>query len=329
MDEARRARYDRLSAALASHSDLAGLVENGSPGEVGIGGGSATFEVAGARVFAKRIPLTDRELAHPRSTANLFGLPTFCQYGVGSPGFGAWRELAANQLVTQAARAGGTGRFPVLLHWQMLPGRPALPAKQVDVEAWGGSSAVRARLEELAAATHSLVLFLEFIPHPLLDWLNEDPLGRAETLEQQLMEIASALRGLRLLHMDGHFANLRTDGTDIYLADFGLATSPRFELSPAERLFAEKHVTHDAAYASMRLVNWVVTAVCGVPMAERNEFVRRCAAGRIPGDVPPRAAAIMGRHAARAALMNSFYWNVFGGDLGAEYPAAAILSTDR
>ncbi len=129
--------------------------------------------------------------------------------------------------------------------------------------------------------------------------------------------------------MDGHFANLRTDGTDIYLADFGLATSPRFELSPAERLFAEKHVTHDAAYAPCAWsTGW--SRRCAVypwPNATNSSAAAPRAAS--PGDVPPRAAAIMGRHAARAALMNSFYWNVFGGDLGAEYPAAAILSTDR
>ena len=43
-------------------------------------------------MFVKRIPITDRELAHPHSTANLFGLPAGRQYGVyrlAGPGFGA------------------------------------------------------------------------------------------------------------------------------------------------------------------------------------------------------------------------------------------------
>lgn len=43
----------------------------------------------------------------PHTTANLFGVPNRCHYGVrGSPGFGAWRELAANQIVTAAVLAG-------------------------------------------------------------------------------------------------------------------------------------------------------------------------------------------------------------------------------
>jgi hypothetical protein len=38
------------------------------------------------------------------------------------------------------------------------------------------------------------------------------------------------------------------------------------ELATAERGFAERHATHDADYAAMRLVNWLMTDVCGVPM---------------------------------------------------------------
>jgi hypothetical protein len=119
---------------------------------------------------------------------------------------------------------------------------------------------------------------------------------------------------------------MRTDGERIYLSDFGLATSPRFDLSAAERDFAERHATHDAGYAAMRLVNWLVTDVCGVPMptsggpVARNEYVVWCAAGDIPDDVPPVVAAILVRRAPAAAKMNAFYWSLFGGDIHAEYP---------
>jgi hypothetical protein len=87
--------------SLAAHSDssLATLVETART--AGIGGASGRVDVDGVPVFVKRIPLTQRELDHPLSTANLFNLPLHCQYGVGGhPGFTAWRELAANQLLT-------------------------------------------------------------------------------------------------------------------------------------------------------------------------------------------------------------------------------------
>jgi hypothetical protein len=332
MTAARSARHQRLSALLASHSDieLAALVDTGRADSVSVGGGSTVLDVDGVPVFAKRIPLTDRELANPGSTANLFDLPMFCQHGIGSPTFNAWRELAANITVTDAVLAGETRSFPVLHHWRVLPGRSPIAAEHADIDtvvaAMDGCPAVRARMEALAAAPCSLVLFCEYIPHPITEWLHENPASKAATVERQLSEIVTFLRGRKLLHMDGHFGNLRADGTRIYLSDFGLATSPHFDLSAAERDFAERHATHDADYAAMRLVNWLVTDVCGVPTptsggpVARNEYVLRCAAGHIPEDVPPVVAAILTRHAPVAAKMNAFWWRLFDGDIHAEYP---------
>jgi hypothetical protein len=251
----------------------------------------------------------------------------FCQYGLGGPGFNAWRELAANITATDAVLAGETQSFPILYHWRVLSGRSPTAAEQVDVAAvvtaQGGSPTVRARLEALAAAASSLVLFCEYIPHPIMDWLRENPADKAVALERQLSEIVTFLSDRELLHMDGHFGNIRTDMERIYLSDFGLATSPRFDLSPAERDFTARHVTHDAGYAAMRLVNWLVTDVCGVPGGDRiahDGYIRQCATGHTPHDVPPRIAAILTRHAPAAAKMNAFYGKLFHGDLFAEYP---------
>jgi hypothetical protein len=78
-----------------------------------------------------------------------------------------------------------------------------------------------------------------------------------------------------------------------------------------------------------------VTAVCGVPVSAtggpvaRNEYVRRCATGHIPDDVPPVAAAILARHATVASTMNIFYWSLFAGDLDTDYPAPEIDRTPR
>jgi hypothetical protein len=310
----RRSRHDRLSAALAGRADadLPGPVRATA---VGVGGESGVVDIDGRPVFVKRIPVTRRELDRPRSTANLFGLPVSAQYGIGGPSFNVWRELAANLVVTDAVLAGETPAFPILHHWRVLPGRPPIAEQHADVEAtaarFGGDAAVRRRLEELAEARDSLVLYFEYVGDPLLDWLDEDPAGRAATLERQLTEITGFLRCHELLHMDGHFGNLRSDGEQIYLTDFGLATSPRFELSDAERDFAGRNAGHDADYAAMRLVNWLVTRLYGVPresFAARNELVRRCAEGDIP---PGPAADVLARHAPAAARANDLYWKLF------------------
>ncbi|WP_258725658.1 serine/threonine protein phosphatase [Cellulomonas sp. NS3] len=333
MPTTRQVRHGLVSASLAARDDdeLAALLRGASDSAVGVGGGSSVVDVDGVPVFVKRVPLTDRELAHPHSTANLFGLPTACQYGMhplAGPGFGAWRELAANLTVTEGVLAGASECFALLHHWRVLPGRPPVADEHRDVEAvvaqFEGDPAVRARFEELAAARFSLALFLEHLPGRLPDWLG-DPVGRAEEIERHLVEAVAFLRSRELLHLDGHFGNMRADDERIYLVDFGLATSPRFDLSEPERDFVARNVHHDADYAAMRLVNWLVTTVCGVPMpasggpVARNAYVRRWADGHVPRDVPAAVAGVLDRHALAAARMNDFCWRLVDGDVHAQY----------
>ncbi|MBD5786637.1 serine/threonine protein phosphatase [Cellulosimicrobium terreum] len=331
---ARRSRHDRVSTSLAARDDaeLAALLRAAPTGAVGVGGGSSVLDVDGIPVFAKRIPITDRELAHPHSTANLFDLPLSCQYGMhrlAGPGFGAWRELAANLTLTEGVLAGESGSVALLHHWRVLPGRPPVASEHRDIEPvvaqFGGDPAVRVRFEELATAGSSLVLFLEHLPDRLLERL-QDPLSSAEAVERQLFDAVALLRRREVLHMDGHFGNMRADDEQIYLVDLGLATSPRFDLSDAERDFVVRNVDHDADYAAMRLVNWLVTTACGVPApvtggpVARNDYVRRCAGGGIPDDVPVVVAGVLARHAPAAAAMNDFCWRLVDGDVHAQYP---------
>ena len=78
---ARLTAHSGVSTSLALCSDraLGELVDTAVPVGSGIGGKSALLEVAGTRVFVKRVPLTDleRQPEHARSTANMFALPGF------------------------------------------------------------------------------------------------------------------------------------------------------------------------------------------------------------------------------------------------------------
>ncbi|QKW54176.1 hypothetical protein [Streptomyces buecherae] len=178
---ARVSAWRSVGAALARLGDrrIADLLAGATPLGSGIGGRSAVLEVAGVPVFVKRVPLTERELRpeHARSTANLFGLPTWYQYGVGSAGFGAWRELATHTLTTRWVLADACQGFPLTYHWRVLPDTPpegfVAEFGGIDgaVAHWEGSPAVRARLEAIGRAPASLVLFLEYVPHTLAGWL--------------------------------------------------------------------------------------------------------------------------------------------------------------
>ncbi len=116
---ARLTAHSAVSTSLALRSDraLRELVDTAMPIGSGIGGKSALLEIAGTPVFVKRVPLTDpeRQPEHVRSTANLFELPVFCQYGIGTiggPGFGAWRELAVHTMTTNWVLAAEHEGFP-------------------------------------------------------------------------------------------------------------------------------------------------------------------------------------------------------------------------
>ncbi|GGN50033.1 hypothetical protein GCM10011579_004420 [Streptomyces albiflavescens] len=303
------------SLALCSDHELGELVAAGRPLGSGIGGRSVLMDVADTPVFVKRVPLTDAERlpGNLRSTANLFDLPSFCQYGIGGPGFGAWRELAVHIMTTNWLLAGQFGGFPLMYHWRVLPDTvQPLPEELADVERavsyWGDAQQVRHRIEALRTASASVALFLEYIPYNLHAWLGtrfRDE-GVCSLVERGLEAGVSFMNARGLLHFDAHFENILTDGQRLYFADYGLALSSRFQLTREETDFFELHRTYDRSYTRTYLVNWLVTASYGSGREEREALVRAYAEGERPDGIPPEVASILTRHAPLAAVMADF-----------------------
>lgn len=324
---ARLTAHSAVSTSLALCSDraLRELVDSAVPAGSGIGGKSALLEVAGTPVFVKRVPLTDleRQPEHVRSTANLFELPVFCQYGIGTiggPGFGAWRELAVHTMTTNWVLAAEYEGFPLMHHWRVLPDSTPLPEELADVERavayWGGGSQVRRRIRALQQSSASVALFLEYIPQNLHQWLGtqveagDQAASRACVMvERELAAGTSFMNSRGLLHFDAHFENILTDGRRLYFADYGLAISSGFELSQDEADFFDRHQTYDRCYTATYLVHWLVTALYGYQREDqegRYALVRAHAEGKRPTGIPEEAAAILARHAPTAAVMSDF-----------------------
>jgi hypothetical protein len=339
---ARVSAYAGVGARLSLWSDrrLADAV-SAAPGlGSGIGGRSAELEVEGTRVFVKRVPLTDVELRpeHVRSTANVFGLPLFYQYGVGSAGFGAWRELAAHIMTTGWVLTNAYAGFPLLYHWRVLPDGP--PAGFVDglggvegaVAHWEGSSAVRRRLEAIGRSSFSLVLFLEHVPQTLAEWLGDrkgafrpEPGCESPCLrvEDALLRGTEFMRSRGLVHFDAHFANLLTDGRRVYFADFGLALSRDFELSAQERAFLADHLVYDRSYAPSHLLRYhLPDDVRGG--AEHGAFLRDWLDGRRPAGIAPDIAALIDRHAPHALVLDDFHHRLLSRSKRTPFPAAQV-----
>jgi hypothetical protein len=325
LDQRRRV-HDRLAAQLAALSDdqVAALLAETATWRVNVHGNqSGVIEFEGEKVFLKKIALTDleRTAENQGSTANLFGLPLFYQYGVGSSGFGAWRELQAALKAGAWALAGDCPHFPLAYHWRVMP-RAAHPVLAAEQQAWldrapdywGHSDAVRARLEGISAASASIVLFLECVPQTLDQWLKtkqkgapSDPALEATILRfhDQWRGAAAFLNDRGMLHFDLNAYNVLTDGEQLYAADFGLALASDFDLSPAERTFFEAHRLYDRSYVDWAFIEWLTGT-------------------SDPPTLTPTLSALEARCAPVAAIFGNFLRTLVNGSKTAPFPAAEL-----
>ncbi|WP_406528754.1 protein kinase family protein [Streptomyces sp. I8-5] len=338
---ARLAAYGSVSTHLSLLSDrrLGEVVASATPLGSGIGGRSAELDLGGTRVFVKRVPLTDVELRpeNVRSTANVFGLPTFYQYGAGSSGFGAWRELAVHTMTTGWVVGSEYEGFPLMYHWRVLPDSP--PRAFADelggidgaVAHWEGSSAVRDRLEAIGRSSSSLVIFLEHVPQTLGTWLRDHRAATADGpydvryawAEEALIRGTDFMSSRGLVHFDAHFNNVLTDGRMIYFADFGLALSSEFELSQAETEFLSDHLTYDGCYIGNHLIRHHLPDDLHAG-TEHGVLLRNWIEGERSEKVPPAIATVINRHARTASVLDEFHRRLLSESKLTPYPVADI-----
>ena len=92
----RYSQHSRISKYLGtlSDSDVLVLLKKGTPLQ-SRWGATVKLEIDGIPIFVKQVPLNEIEgnSHNIGSTKNLFELPLYYQYGVGSGGFSVWRKL--------------------------------------------------------------------------------------------------------------------------------------------------------------------------------------------------------------------------------------------
>lgn len=332
----RQARHTRVSAGLERLDDLAlrSLLAQGTQLTSGIGGPTLAVEIDDDPVFVKYVPLTDLEQRpqHRASTADVFDLPAFCHYGIGSPGFGAWRELAMLDRATRAVLDGRTGMFPLTYHWRVLTDVAVeTPEELRDLDAaaafWDHSPQVRARLQALADSTAVVAIFQEHVPHTLGTWLtgqtrlDDSAIDTALRMaENQLRSGVAWMNSQGWLHFDAHFDNILTDGRNLYFTDFGLALADDFDLSPDEQDFAARHGSYDAAYVLAQLVGWILTHLAPAGTAHRGTVVEAAMNGVTPPGLSPYAAGLLTRYAPVVRTVTPFYRDLQTRSRRATYP---------
>lgn len=248
--EARRERYYSVSSRIAQIDNRRLLSMFGS--SEGRGWGQThTIKVGTSKLFVKRIPLTDLECDNLYSTENLFNLPTFYNYGVGSAGFGAFRELVAHVKTTNWVLSGAIANFPLMYHYRIVPCSPTRPEWDSDrraqyVRYWNSDENVSKYLQARHAARHEIVIFLEHFPHVLADWFTKN-LDKAETVTREMLNTCTFLREHGVIHFDAHFRNILVRDNIPYLTDFGLVLDKTYLLGRSEQLFFKLHIDYDSA----------------------------------------------------------------------------------
>lgn len=345
LNETRTQTYYRLSTSLNLMSDeqlserLEGKRSRSNWGE------NMRIEVDGTPVFVKFVPLTDleRKPENMRSTRNMFNLPTYFQYGVGSSGFGAWRELDAYIMTTNWVLSGECPNFPLLYHWRVLPSQPKpMNAEETErinfiTKLWHDAPGVRDRLQALHDASAHVVLFMEYIPEEVPDLLAKafeagDAAAEAavKMVFSNLDRIGNFMRSHDFLHFDLNFNNMLTDGKQVYLTDFGLATSLKFELSEAEQEFFRQHRYDDMYRAIGGIISRIIHERARVIKGERpseEEYTRILQAfadGKTDESLPPFFQELLSRYAKLALLHNAFMDKLFNESKQTPYPETEL-----
>ena len=248
---------------------------------------SHRIEIAGRPAFVKRLPLTSVEQAHPYATRNHFGLPTYYSYGVGSAGFGAYRELASHVRTTGWVLEGTILSFPLLHHARVMPRAPLSSQGPSPLDSylarWNSNAAVGRYVRARNEGHHELWLVVECLPHTVGRWLPANQ-GAVGPVIDQLCRTISFLRAHGIVHFDAHLWNVLTDGAQVYLTDFGLLLDPEFDLSARERGFLATHSHYDYGEVIASLGSLLLGMVAALDATEQE---RLRAKYRIASDALP------------------------------------------
>ncbi|MGV3525074.1 MAG: hypothetical protein ACO1RX_12660 [Candidatus Sericytochromatia bacterium] len=329
----RQQRYYALNheLSLLSDADLQRELE-GAESSTGWGV-NQTLTLSGQPIFVKRIPLTALEQAHSFDTGNLYHLPMYYHYGIGSAGFGAYRELITHMRTSNWVLQNQTEAFPLLFHYRIRPASAAW--RQVSPESrerhlsyWNQNAAIASYLSSRDQAPFEIQLFLEHIPYSWLDWFSRYPARRLNQLLHQADTALHFLNQQGILHLDAHLANLLTDGEKVFVSDFGLALDLRFRLAPDEQAFWQTHASYDQAQLVSNLSHLLLSHCEALPQDAQAKLYQALAIGpdterpvrlerllnalqsltapQIP-DLPTELASLLRQHHATLRAFSDFF----------------------
>jgi len=217
-------------------------------------GKNAIVKINNTQIFIKKIPITKLEYEHQFDTSNLYDLPPYYNYGVGSAGINCFRELAMHIKTTNWVINGEIENFPIMYHYRIIKNNE--PYKMFEnrnklndyAKEWNNNNNIKKYMIEKGKAEHEIMIFLEYFPFTLYKWLKPNII-QATSYLFQITKIINFLKKHNIIHFDAHDGNIVSDGNNIYLTDFGLVLDMDFNLSNQEKIFFRKNNDYDYSMA--------------------------------------------------------------------------------
>ena len=237
--------------------------------------------------------------------------------------------------------------FPMMYSWRICPVNEVRTMHDADVkklketvENWNNSKEILKRLQAINASSRDLVVFLEYIPDVLWRWLHLEFAKDNECIdyamnmsERDIHLINDFLKTKGFVHFDAHFGNYITDGKRLYLTDFGLALSEKFDLSVAERNLLERRKDYDRCQSLTNLVNWLVVKLyeeedANDVMSRIHEIIPKLLqdydGGRVVKYMTPSVANILRKYKDIAFVWYDFFIKMKMSDKNAIYPKGEL-----
>ena len=215
-------------------------------------------KIDGINIFIKKIPCTTLEFNNMFDTSNLFNLPTYYNYPIGSAGINCFRELLTHIKTTKWVLDGLIDNFVMMYHFRIIKkDNITLDQTKIDktIRKWNNNPNIKNYLEQRQKAPYEILIVLEYFPNVLKNWIQLD-YKNIYSYEKQIYPILSFMNKNHLIHFDSHSRNIlvSNDGI-IYLTDFGLALDLDFDLNENEKKFFKANSNFDYGLGLLNILD--------------------------------------------------------------------------
>ena len=240
-------KYNNLTNKLLymNNSSINELINKQKKSNINIKWGEAgTIKINNIKIFYKKIPLAKLFYESGMTSANLYNLPAYYNYGYGSAGINPWRELITHINLSNYVICGETESFPLLYNWRIIKDNTnnfnsGLSEKLMNN--YGNNKNIKKYLEDRYNCEYKILMLIEYIPFVLYEYINKKPLY-LKNYEHESRKILDFLTSKKILDMDAHEGNYLVDMKgNLYLTDFGLVLDRKFDLDKNEIKFMKEN----------------------------------------------------------------------------------------